>query len=142
MSAFDLANARIGEALPELRIPPLTRHILALYCGGSGDHVAVHTDSDVAREAGLGDVIGHGMLTMAWLGRLLTDIADPRAIRRFDTRFLIPTRIGDAICCGGMVGARKAGDGEELLTLHLVARRSDDVSIAEGSAVVAIRQVR
>ncbi|MFA5970667.1 MAG: MaoC/PaaZ C-terminal domain-containing protein [Sphingomonas sp.] len=142
MNAFNLSSARIGEALPTLQIPPLTRHTLALYCGGSGDHVDVHTDSDAASAAGLGDVIGHGMLTMAWLGRLLTDIADPRAVRHFEARFLVPTRIGDAITCCGTVGVRGLVDGEDQLTLHLVALRADGVSVAEGCAIIAVRQVR
>ena len=49
------------------------RLTLALYCGASGDHNPLHVDIDFARAAGLDDVIAHGMLAMAYLGRFLTD---------------------------------------------------------------------
>jgi acyl dehydratase len=46
---------------------PLTRAMLALFAGASGDHNPVHIDIDAARAAGLPDVIGHGMLTITCL---------------------------------------------------------------------------
>src|SRR3546814_18764591 len=36
---------------------PFTRGQLALFAGGSGDHNAIHIDSDVAKPQGFGDVI-------------------------------------------------------------------------------------
>jgi acyl dehydratase len=52
--------------------PPISRATLALFAGASGDHNPIHIDLDVARSAGLDDVFAHGMLSMAYLGRLLT----------------------------------------------------------------------
>ena len=95
----------VGDRLPALHLPPLTRVQLAVYCGASGDHNPVHVDSDFAREAGLGDVIAHGMLIMAWMGRCLTDQVEQARIRGFETRFTAMTRVGDAITC-------EAGGGE------------------------------
>ena len=63
-SAFDYTTADAGTAWPALKLPPVTRLTLALYCGASGDHNPLHVDQDFAREAGLGDVIAHGMLVM------------------------------------------------------------------------------
>jgi len=42
-------SAREGDHLPELKLPPITRLQLALYCGGSGDHNPIHVDTDFAR---------------------------------------------------------------------------------------------
>jgi acyl dehydratase len=67
------ADILVGAELPPLTLPPLTRHTLALYCGASGDHNPIHVDIDFAKAAGLPDVFAHGMLSMAWLGRLLTN---------------------------------------------------------------------
>lgn len=138
MNGFDLVATAIGDGLPRLQIEPLTRHDLALYCGGSGDHVAVHTDIDVARQSGLDDVIGHGMLTMAWLGRLLTGIAAPDHLRQFQTRFVTPTSIGDRITCSGTVSARASDGDETLVTVRLEARRADGMLVAEGWAVLSV----
>jgi acyl dehydratase len=54
-------------------LPPVSRLGLALYCGASGDHNPIHVDIDFAKAAGMPDVFAHGMLSMAWLGRLLTN---------------------------------------------------------------------
>ena len=71
LSSFDALQ--VGDAIPVLELPPVSRLTLALYCGASGDHNPIHVDSDFARSAGMPDVFAHGMLSMAWLGRLLTD---------------------------------------------------------------------
>ena len=51
-----LNTRRAGEELPPLTLEPITRHMLALYCGASGDHNPLHTDSDFARELPLPSV--------------------------------------------------------------------------------------
>src|SRR3546814_5448873 len=66
---------------------PFTRGQLALFAGGSGDHNAIHIDSDVAKAKGFGDVIVPGMLVMAQLGKMLTDWAGPSSVRRWNVRF-------------------------------------------------------
>ena len=62
----------VGQELPPLKLPPITRTTLALFAGASGDHNPVHIDIDFARAAGMPDVFAHGMLSMAYLGRFLT----------------------------------------------------------------------
>jgi acyl dehydratase len=69
-------NIKVGDTLPPLTLGPVNRTMLALFAGASGDHNAVHIDIDFARSAGMPDVFAHGMLSMAWLGRLLTQWAD------------------------------------------------------------------
>ena len=69
------AEVQVGDEIPLLSTSPITRHTLALYCGASGDHNPIHVDIDYAKESGLDDVIAHGMLSMAYLGRLLTNLS-------------------------------------------------------------------
>lgn len=128
-------NTEVGAQLPPLRLPPLTRHTLALYCGGSGDHNPIHVDTDFARnEAGLDDVIAHGMLVMAYLGRLLTGWAGTGAVRSMKTRFRAPTRVGDRITCRGEVVEQLGAT----VRVRLTAVRQDDTVLADGEALVAI----
>jgi acyl dehydratase len=112
---------QIGQKLPSLVLAPLTRHTLALYCGGSGDHNPLHTDSDFARQMGLPDVIGHGMLTMAYLGRMITDAMPVPAIRSFDVRFKSMALVGDVITCTGIVTQISEKDGIALLNVAVLA---------------------
>jgi acyl dehydratase len=97
------AGLKVGDSLPSLTLPPLTRHTLALYCGASGDHNPIHVDIDFAKSAGMPDVFAHGMLSAAWLGRVLTDWVPQAAIRSLDIRFAAITHVGDRITCSGRV---------------------------------------
>ena len=126
----------VGDSLPELPMPPLTRLTLALYCGASGDHNPIHVDSDYARNiAGLDDVIGPGMLTMAWLGRLLTNWAPQQSLLEFQTRLLAPSKPGDCITCTGRITAIEEGN-PRVIRLELQAENQDGKKLAIGTAVV------
>src|SRR5437870_1783429 len=94
---------QIGDALPPLQLPPITRQALALYCGASGDHNPIHVDTDFAREAGMPDVFAHGMLSSAWLARLVTDWVPQSMIRSLDVRFAAITQVGERITCTGKI---------------------------------------
>lgn len=133
------ADVTVGTALTPQVHPPLTRQQLAVYCGASGDHNPVHVDIDFAREAGLGDVIAHGMLIMAWMGRCLSAWAPQPAIRSFETRFLATTRVGDAITCGGEVLDKHRVDGEPRVRVRLWACDQRGEMKTEGEAIVALR---
>ena len=134
----DLRTLDVGAALPPLALPPLTRLTLALYCGASGDHNPIHVDSDFARQAGLGDVIAHGMLSMAWLGRLVTGWAPQHALRSLGTRFVAMTRVGDRIECNGRVVERFEVNGEHRLRIALqTADQRGEVKLV-GEAVIAV----
>lgn len=132
------ADVQVGDALPSLVLSPLTRQQLAIYCGASGDHNPVHVDIDYARQAGLGDVIAHGMLVMAWMGRCLTHWVPQTAVRSFDTRFLATTRIGDAITCEAEVIGKSLEAGEQCVRVKLTARDQRGEIKTEGEAVVAL----
>jgi len=115
----------------------VTRQALAIYCGASGDHNPVHVDLDFARAAGLGDVIAHGMLVMAYMGRLLTDWVPQDAIRRFDTRFQAITRVGDVLTCRGRIVDKGPMEGERRVRVAVSAADQRGEIKAQGEAVVA-----
>jgi acyl dehydratase len=127
---------KVGDAIPEFRAPPLTRLTLALYCGASGDHNPIHVDSDYARNvAGLDDVIGPGMLTMAYLGRLITNWVPQQSLLEFQTRLLAPSKPGDCIVCTGRITAIEEGS-PRIIRLELQAENQDGKKLAIGTAVV------
>jgi len=125
------------DELPVLEMPPLTRQTLAIYCGASGDHNPIHVDIDFARESGLDDVIAHGMLIMAYMGRALTNWVPQDAIRSFDTRFLAMTRIGDAITVGGRIAEKFDDAGTPCVRIELTATDQRGEIKTTGGAVVA-----
>jgi acyl dehydratase len=135
MLAFDAIT--IGQQLPPLVLPPLSRTTLALYAGASGDHNPNHIDSDFARAAGMEDVFAQGMLAMAWLGRVLSAWVAQDQVRQFDARFTSLTRIGDALVCSGVVTAKTEDAHGRLVTVQLQAvdQRGDKKIV--GSAIIS-----
>ena len=97
------STIQVGDSLPPLSLPAVNRTVLALFAGASGDHNRVHIDLDFARAAGMPDVFAHGMLSMAWLGRLLTHWVGQERIRSFGVRFTGITHLGHQITCTGKV---------------------------------------
>jgi acyl dehydratase len=131
-------DIRVGTELPTLEINPISRTTLALFAGASGDHNPMHIDIDVAKSAGLDDVFAHGMLSMAYLGRLLTDWVDPQAIRSYRVRFAAITPLHGKPTATGTVTAIDAVDGERRATLNLTVTLDDGTITLIGDAVVAL----
>jgi acyl dehydratase len=128
----------VGSALPPLALPPLTRVTLALYCGASGDHNPIHVDTDFARSAGMPDVFAHGMLSAAWLGRLLTGWVAQESIRSLDIRFVAITHVGESITCTGEVTEKFEHEGRRLARLKLQTANQEGIVKLTADAVVAL----
>lgn len=130
----ELAAVAVGHRLPPLAMPALTRTTLALYAGASGDHNPNHIDIDAARAAGQDDVFAHGMLVMAWLGRLLTDWVPRECIRSFDARFTGMTLVGESITCSGEVVEKQGG---QIVVQMQACNEHGEMKVA-GRAVIAV----
>ena len=131
-------SVRVGDALPPLQLPPVTRTTLALFAGASGDHNPIHIDIDVARRAGMPDVFAQGMLGMAWLGRLLTSWAPQSRLRRFDARFQGITHLGNAMRCSGRVVEKLDHEGERCVRIELQSANQFGQTKIVGEALVAL----
>jgi acyl dehydratase len=126
-----------GDALPALELPPITRHMLALYCGASGDHNPIHVDIDFAKSAGMPDVFAHGMLSAAWLARVLTGWVPQSAIRTLDIRFAAITHVGERITCTGRVVEKFEQDGQRCAKVQLATANQDGTPKLTGEALLA-----
>lgn len=133
----DWNTLQAGDELPALPLSPISRLALALYCGASGDHNPIHVDTDFAKSAGMPDVFAHGMLSAAWLGRLLTNWVPQSAIRSLDVRFAAITQVGEAITCTGKVTEKFELAGKRLARLQLTTSNQDGVVRLNGEALVA-----
>lgn len=142
MASIDLDTLRVGDRLNELSTAPVSRLDLALYCGASGDHNPIHVDIDYARAAGMQDVFAHGMLSMAYLGRVLTDNLPQHLLREFSVRFVAITHVGDSVTCSGEVTEIFDKDGERRARLTLASRNQNDETKLTGEAVVALPGTR
>ena len=129
---------KVGDTLPPLVLAPVNRTTLALFAGASGDHNPMHIDIDFARKGGMPDVFAHGMLGMAWLGRLLTQWVDQRQLRQFNVRFAGITHLGNQITASGRVTELFEADGEQRAKLEIQsANQYGEIKIV-GDAIVAL----
>jgi acyl dehydratase len=70
------------------------------YADASGDHNPIHEDPNMARAAGLPDIILHGLCSMAFVHNALTEKmcgGDPLKVSRLRVRFNKPVMMGDVL---------------------------------------------
>ena len=137
MTVPTFESLKLGDGIPALKVPPVSRHTLALYCGASGDHNPIHVDLDYAKSAGLDDVIAHGMLSAGYLARMLTDWVPQSAIRSINNRFTAMTHIGDSVTCTGKVIEKFEKGNEKLVRLEMKAHTPEARTIIT-EAVIAL----
>jgi acyl dehydratase len=94
-------------------------------------------DIDAARAAGYPDVFAHGMLSMAYMSRLLTSTFAQSAIRSFLVRFTSITHVHDVVTYTARVKDRSVANEEVLVTLALEAKTNTGRITLQGEATVA-----
>ncbi|WP_370306037.1 MaoC family dehydratase [Sinimarinibacterium flocculans] len=138
MNAPRRDQVKVGQELPPLQLPRISRTTLALFAGASGDHNPIHIDIDFAKAAGMLDVFAHGMLSMAYLGRFLTRWSPQAQLRQFAVRFAAITPVGAKLTCTGKVAELSERNGEVLARLEIgVVDDKGEVKLA-GEALVAL----
>jgi len=80
----------VGTELDE-KVFFLDRAMLKAYADASGDQNPIHQNEEFALSVGLPNVIAHGMLTMALVGKYVTDWAGGSAsVKEYSARFVKP----------------------------------------------------
>ncbi|MGE0098853.1 MAG: MaoC family dehydratase [Hydrogenophaga sp.] len=126
--------AEFPETL-DLSCGPVTAVDLALFAAASGDHNPLHLDADVARAAGFERPVVHGMLTMAFAGRLITSHFGPGSLVRLHTRFTAAASLGDTISLHGERAELNSG----LARYRVQATNQKGTALMNGEALVRSR---
>ena len=129
---------KVGSKLPDITHGPISRATLALFAGASNDHVPLHIDSDYAKSAGMGDVFGHGMLSMAYLAQLLTRWRPQADILRWNVRITAITPLHATVISTGEVTEVLDEDGCRVARIGVRATTDAGVVTIEGDAFVAL----
>lgn len=122
-----------GEPIPTLT-KTVTQEQINAYADVSGDHNPIHINPEAARTVGLDGTIAHGMLSMAFLGQLVTDWLTSRQgghLARLRVRFQAMVRPGDTLICRGVRTA--AQEGNERLDLWIENQRGERVVTGDAS---------
>ena len=98
----------------------VNRALLKQYADASGDQNPIHEDEAFAKSVGLPDVIAHGMLTMALVGKYVSDIAGGSAkVVEFGGRFTKPVIVpaGQEVDLTVSATVTDVADGKATLSL-------------------------
>lgn len=138
MTTVQYNDIQLGDEIPLLKLQPVNRTTLALYCGASGDHNPIHIDLDFARKARMPDVFAHGMLSAAYLGRLLTQWVPQAQVRSLAMRFTGITQLGHIPTCTGKVVEKLEEGGDKRVRLAIRCGNQHGEEKLLGEAVVAL----
>ncbi|ALR13688.1 dehydratase [Mycobacteroides saopaulense] len=135
--SFDEVQA--GDELP-VHHTRLSRGDLVNYAGVAGDANPIHWDENIAKLAGLPDVIAHGMLTMGLGAGFFSEWSgDPGAVTRYAVRLsapaIVPASEGADIEFGGKI---KSLDPETRTGVIVVTAKSSGKKIF-GLATMNVR---
>jgi acyl dehydratase len=131
-------DVKVGDELPPLVKGPIQQIQLTRYAGASGDFNPIHQDDEFAKAAGMGGVFAHGMLSMGFVGQVVTDWAGPAAVRKLNVRFAGLVRLKDTITCRGRVLAKSSKDDTHLVDLEVWAENQKGEKVVTGKATVAL----
>ena len=135
---IDCSSLQVGDRLPDHVKPPISRATLALFAGASNDHVPLHIDSDYAKAAGMPDVFGHGMLSMAYLAQLVTHWVPAERLKTWNVRFMAITPLHATVTCRGEVTEIYEDAGKRFARLSVDSWIDNDVQTLGGEAVIAL----
>ena len=109
----------VGTILEE-KVFFLDRALLKQYADASGDQNPIHQNEEFALSVGLPNVIAHGMLTMALVGKYVSDFAGGSAnVLEYSARFTKPVIVpnGDKVDLTVSATVAEVADGKISLTL-------------------------
>ena len=126
----------IGTALPE-RVFSINRQLLKAYADASGDQNPIHQNEEFAVSVGLPNVIAHGMLTMALVGKYVTDWAGGASnVTHYGARFIKPVIVPANTEVDLTVTAVVSAVEDGLITLDLTATSAGVKVLGMAKAVV------
>ena len=109
----------VGTVLEE-KVFYLDRALLKAYANASGDQNPIHQNEEFALSVGLPNVIAHGMLTMALVGKYVSDFAGGSAnVLEYSARFIKPVVVpaGDKVDLTVSATVSEVLDGKVSLSL-------------------------
>ncbi len=117
----------------------INRALLKRYADASGDQNPIHQDEAFAKSVGLPDVIAHGMLSMALVGKYISDLAGGAAnVIEFGARFTKPVVVPAGIDVDLTVSATVTEVAGEFATLAITASSAGVKVLGMAKAVIAL----
>jgi acyl dehydratase len=127
------------DTIFEEKIFYINRALVKSYADASGDQNPIHQNEEFAVSVGLPNVIAHGMLTMALVGKYLTDLAGGSAhVLEFSARFTKPVIIPAGVDVDLTVSATVTDVSDGKASISLAATSQGVKVIGLAKAVILI----
>lgn len=133
-------DLKAGTNLHELK-RRVTQADIALYAQASGDYNPIHIDPEFAKKTPLGGTIAHGMLILAYVSEMLTDVFGINWLEsgRLDIRFKSPARPEDTITVNGTVAVVQDEGGARLVKIEIDCHNQKSEAVISGEASVKVK---
>jgi len=131
MKHIDIKDFKIGSETPMLVKNPIEKIHLVKYAGASGDFNPFHTDPDIGKAIGLGQ-IAQGMLIMRFVGQTITDGVSLKYLKKLSVRFSCVTKLGDIVSITGKVCEKTVGSGSTKIQYDLLAKNQNNELLLNG----------
>ena len=129
----------IKDQVLEEKVFSVNRELLERYADASGDQNPIHQDEAFAKSVGLPDVIAHGMLSMALVGKYISDLAGgPAKVLEFGARFTKPVIVPAGQDVDLTVSATVTDVTDGKATLSISATSAGVKVLGMAKAVVAL----
>ena len=126
----------VGTVITE-RVFYLDRALLLAYAEASGDQNPIHQSEEFAVSVGLPNVIAHGMLTMALVGKFVSDWAGGSVgVKEFSARFVKPVIVPIEQKVDLTVSAKVSEINGERIKLEITATSAGIKVLGMSKAVV------
>lgn len=115
----------------------IDRAMLKAYADASGDQNPIHQSEEFAASVALPNVIAHGMLTMALVGKYVSDWAGgSAAVKEFSARFVKPVIVPADQRVDLTVSGVVSDVVDDRITIQLSATSAGVVVLEKSEAVV------
>lgn len=121
----------VGSEMSILVKAPVDQMQLVKYSGASGDFNPLHTDPEVGKAVGIGQ-IAHGMLIMGFVGQAITDWVPKKFLKKLSVRFAGMTRPGDVVTVTGKVREKVADGGLKKIICDVQAKNQKEEVLISG----------
>lgn len=122
---------QVGSVMPTLVKDPVDKVQLVKYSGASGDFNPLHTDPEVGKAVGIGQ-IAHGMLIMGFVGQAITNWVPKKFLKKLSVRFAGMTRPGDVVTVTGKVREKVAESGLKKIVCDVQAKNQREEVLVSG----------
>ncbi len=138
MNKNDRLRVKVGDMLPELAWPTISRIQIACMAGATEDYNPMHIDDDFARSEGFGGIFAHPLFTLALFEQLL-DYYNPNInVVELSANFQKLVRPGDLLIGKGRIIQIYSENNENRVKAELWAENQKQETVAKGAATFLI----